>query len=66
MTPALLFTECVEDVFCNLRAYFFREDAAVRHLNFDWPNFEQSRGSSDAKLHDPDTNAMRSKREKTT
>lgn len=31
----------------HFRTYFFRGDAAVKHLNFDWPNFEWPRGSSD-------------------
>ncbi len=31
----------------NFRTYFFRGDAAVKHLNFDWPNFEPARGDSD-------------------
>ncbi len=31
----------------NFRTYFFRGDAAVKHLNFDSPNFEQAREDSD-------------------
>ncbi len=26
----------------NFRTYFFHGDAAVKHLNFDWPNFERA------------------------
>ena len=32
----------------NFRTYFFRGDAAVKHLNFDWPNFEGVHGDPDA------------------
>src|SRR5215217_683681 len=35
----------------NLRTYFLRGVAAVKHLNFDPPNFELPRGSSDANRH---------------
>ena len=31
----------------NFRTYFFRGDAAVKHLNFDWPNFESPGRRSD-------------------
>jgi hypothetical protein len=31
----------------NFRTYFSRGDAAVKHLNFDWPNFDRARGDSD-------------------